>query len=98
MVELADVPGDQLGHLEHTDLALAVKYRLKIVVRINLRSLFLILKAVLLDIIPKLLGHFRAREGLGSDNSRKLIVGLHRPHEGGVRLALGRSLGFRHKG
>ena len=97
MCDLADVSGDKLGHLEHTDLALAVKYRLEIVVRVNLRSLFLILKAVLLDVIPKLLGQFRARERLGADNSGELIIRLHRPHEGGVWLTLGRSFGFRHK-
>ena len=97
MRDLADVSGDKLSHLEHTDLALAVKYRLEILVRVNLRSLFLILKAVLLDVIPKLLGQFRARERLGADNIRELIIGLHRPHEGGVRLTLGRRFGFRHR-
>jgi hypothetical protein len=88
---------DKLRHLEHADLALAVKYRLEIVIRVDLRSLFLVLKPVLLDVVPKLLGQLRAREWLGADNRRELFIRLHRPHEGGVRLTLGRSLGFRHK-
>jgi hypothetical protein len=66
--ELTNVSGDELGHLEHTNLALAVKYRLEMLVGVNLGSLFLVLKAVLLDVIPKLLGQLRAREGLRADN------------------------------
>jgi hypothetical protein len=96
--DLADMSGDEFGHLEHTDLALAVKYRPESVVRIDHGSLFLVLTTVLLDVVPKFLGEFRTRERFRTDDCSKFIIGLDRPHEGGVRLALGRSLSFRHKG
>ena len=47
---------DELGHLEHTHLALAVEYRPQAIVRVDLRSLFLVLQAVLLDVVPELFG------------------------------------------
>ena len=47
---------DELGHLEHAHLALAVKYRPERVVGVDLRSHFFILKTVLLDVVPELLG------------------------------------------
>ena len=96
--DLADMSGDEFSHLEHTDLALAVKYRPESVVRIDHGSLFLVLTTVLLDVVPKFLGEFRTRERFRTDDCSKFIIGLDRPHEGGIRLALGRSLGFRHKG
>jgi hypothetical protein len=96
--DLADMSGDEFSHLEHTDLALAVKYRPESVVRIDHGSLFLVLTTVLLDVVPKFLGEFRTRERFRTDDCSKFIIGLDRPHEGGVRLALGRSLSFRHKG
>jgi hypothetical protein len=40
---LLDMSGDQLGHLEHADLALAIKNWAKGVVSIDLGSLFLVL-------------------------------------------------------
>ena len=78
---------DELGHLEHVDLALAVKYRLERIVRVNLSSLFFVLKTVLLDVGPKLLGELGTGKRCRTDNSREFIVGLNRFHEGGVRLA-----------
>jgi hypothetical protein len=95
---LADMSGDEFRHLEHTDLALAVKYRLEVVVRVDHGSLFLILTTVLLDVVPKLLGEFGTRQWFRTDDGGEFLIGLHRSHEGGVRLALGRSLGFRHRG
>jgi hypothetical protein len=40
---LTDVPGDQLRHLEHADLALAVKNRSERIVGVDLSSLCLVL-------------------------------------------------------
>ncbi len=51
-----DVPVYQFGHLEHADLAFAVKNRAQRIVSVDLRSLLLVLETVLLDVIPKLLG------------------------------------------
>ena len=53
---LSDVARDELGHLEHADLALAVKNRSERIVGVDLRSLGFVLKTVLLDVVPKLLG------------------------------------------
>ena len=90
--------GDEFGHLEHAHLALAVEYRPERFIRINHGSLFLVLTTVLLDVFPKLLGELGTRDGFGTDHRGEFVIGLDRPHEGGVRLAFGRSLGFRHKG
>jgi hypothetical protein len=88
---------DELCHLEHANLALAVEYRAERVVRVDHGSLFLILTTVFLDVIPKLLGELRTWDWFRTYNGREFLVGLHRPHEGGIRLAFGRSFcGFRH--
>ncbi len=52
--DLADMSRDKLGHLEHADLALAVKYGPERLVRIDHGSFFLILATVLLDVVPEL--------------------------------------------
>ena len=48
------MPGDQLGHLEHADLALAIEDGAERVVSVDLGSLFLVLETVLLDVVPEL--------------------------------------------
>ena len=50
--------GNELGHFKHTDLALAIENRSQRIVSVDLSSLCFVLKAVLLDIVPKLLGQF----------------------------------------
>ena len=55
---LTNMARDELGHFEHADLALAVENRSERVVGIDLCSLGFVLKTVLLDIVPKLLGQF----------------------------------------
>jgi hypothetical protein len=52
------MPRDEFGHLEHADLALAVENRSERVVGVDLSSLGFVLKAVLLDVVPKLLSQF----------------------------------------
>lgn len=81
------MPRDKFCHLEHAHLALAVKYRPECVVGIDLRSLFLVLQAVFLDVIPKLFRQLGTRQRRGPDNRGELVVGLHWSHEGGIRLA-----------
>ncbi len=79
---------DEFRHLEHADLALAIEDWLERVVRVNHRSLFLILASILLDVVPEFLGEFGTRDWFGTDDRRKLLIGLDRPHEGGVRFTL----------
>ena len=81
------MPRDELGHLEHADLALAIEHWLERIVRINHGPFFLILATVLLDVVPELLGKLGTGERAGADDRCKLFVGLHRSHEGGVRFA-----------
>ena len=83
---LADMSRDEFGHLEHADLALAVEDRPERIVRVNHRSLFLILTSVLLDVVPEFLGELGTGNRFGADDSGEFLVGLHRPHEGGVRF------------
>ena len=78
---------DELGHLKHADLALAVENRSERIVGIDLSSLSLVLKAVLLDVVPKLLCQFGTGQWRRADDSGELVVRLDRSHEGGIRLA-----------
>ena len=95
--DLANVSRDELGHLEHADLTLAVEYRSERFIGIDHGSLFLVLTTILLDVVPKLLGELGTWEWSRTNNGREFVVWLHRPHKGGIGLALGRSLfGFRH--
>ena len=81
------MPRDELGHLEHADLALAVENRSERVVGVNLRLFGFVLKAVLLDVVPKLFGHFGTGQWSRADDSGELVIRLDRSHEGGIRLA-----------
>ena len=78
---------DELRHLEHADLTLAVEYRAERIVGIDLGSLFLVLKAVLFDVVPKLFRELGAWQRRRTDDGRELIIGLHWSHEGGIRFA-----------
>ena len=44
---------DELGHLKHADLALAVENCSERIVGVDLRSLDFILKTILLDVVPE---------------------------------------------
>ena len=78
---------DELRHLEHADLALAVENRTEGIVSVDLGSLRFVLKTVFLNIVPKLLGKLGTRQRLRADDSGKLVVGLDWSHEGGIGLA-----------
>ncbi len=84
---LTNMSRDEFGHLEHADLALAIENRSKGVVSVDLGSLGFVLKAVLLDVVPKLLGEFGTRKWRRADDSGELVIGLDRSHEGGIGLA-----------
>ena len=58
---------DDLGQFEHRYLILAEQL-LQFVVSIDVASIGWILKIVLLDVFPDLLGHFRAGKGFGPDD------------------------------
>jgi len=45
---------DELGHLEHAHLTLAVKYRPEVIIRVDHGSFLFVLTTVLLDVVPKL--------------------------------------------
>jgi hypothetical protein len=84
---LTNVARDELRHLEHADLALAVEYGPHRVVGVDLGSLRFVLKTVFLNIVPKLLGKLGTRQRLRADDSGELVVGLDWSHEGGIGLA-----------
>jgi hypothetical protein len=96
---LLDVSRDELGHLEHADLALAVKYRLERIVRVDHRSLLFILATVFLDVVPQFFRELGTRERFRADDGGEFLIRLDGAHESGVRLAFGRTFfgfGFRH--
>ena len=95
---LTNVSGDELRHLEHANLALSVEHGTKRVVGIDLRSLFLILKTVLFDVVPKLFRELGAGQWRRTNDSSELVVRLHGPHEGGIQFAFGSLFSFRQKG
>ena len=84
---LADVARDEFRHLEHAHLALAVKNRPERIVGVDLRSLRLVLKTVLLDVVPKLFGELGTRQWFRTNDSGELVVWLNGSHEGGIGLA-----------
>src|SRR5579864_4987841 len=85
---LLDVLVDELGHLEHGDLALAAEHRLELVVGFDHATLFRVLEAVLLDVPPELLRDLGARHHAATNHRRECRIWLHRLHECRVRRAL----------
>ncbi len=63
------------------------EHRLERGVGIDHLTVLLVLEAVLLDVIPELLGELRAGKWLGADNGGKGIIGCYRFHERGVGFA-----------
>jgi len=91
------VPGDQLGHLEHADLTLAVENGTKRVIGINLGSLLFILTTVFLNVVPQFFRELGTRERFRANDGREFIIRLDGAHKCGVRLAFRLfSFGFRH--
>ena len=90
-----DVLADQLGHVEHADLSLAIEDDLHGGVGIDHALVLFVLKTVLLDISPELLGELCAGQWIGTDDGGKRGIRLNRLHESGVRFA---SRFFSHSG
>src|SRR5205823_13640194 len=59
---LANVARDELRHLEHADLALAVENRSERIVGVVLGSLRFVLKTVLFVVVPELFGKLGTRQ------------------------------------
>ena len=88
---------DELGHLEHAHLTLAVKYRLERIVRVDHRSFLFILTTVFLDVVLQFFREFGTRERFRPNDGREFFIRLDGAHECGVRLAFGLfGFGFRH--
>src|SRR5687767_6732713 len=81
-----NVTRDELSHLEHRHLGLASKHGLQLVVRVDLSPHLLVLKTVLFDIGPELLGELCAREWIRADNGGERCVRRDRFHERSVRF------------
>src|SRR4051812_13803156 len=60
----AHVLRDELGHLEHRHLGLAIEDLLQVGIGVDVALVLLVLEAVLLDVDPQLLGDFGARHAL----------------------------------
>jgi len=81
VLRLLNVSGDELRHLEHADLLLAVEHGLQSVVGIDLGPLLRILQSVFANVNPKLFGQFGTRQRFFADHFRQLIIWLNRLHE-----------------
>src|SRR6185437_11242976 len=86
---LLDVLVDELGHLEHRDLALATEYRLELVVGVDHATLLRVLEAVPLDVAPELLRDLGAGHHAAADYRTERRIRLHWLHERRVRRTLG---------
>jgi hypothetical protein len=95
---LTNVSRDEFSHLEHAHLALSVEYGPERVVGVDLRSLFFVLKAVPLDVVPKLFGEFGTGQWRRTNDGSEFVVRLHRPHKGWIQFTFRSLFGFRHKG
>ena len=66
---------DELRHLEHANLALAVEDRPHGGVRVDLRPFLFVLQAVLLDVVPELLESLRRGSGFEPTMAASLSSG-----------------------
>src|SRR5438034_1767145 len=81
---LFEVFADELGHLEHRDLAPAAEDGLQGVVGIDHAPVLGVLQLVSLDIGPELLRHFGARYSLAAHHSPQHGAGGQGLHESGM--------------
>jgi hypothetical protein len=79
--------GNELGHLEHRNSLLAIEDELELVVGVDLGSYLGVLKLVLLDVVPKLLGKVGPGQRLGSDDSGQKVIGLDWLEKGRIGFA-----------
>ena len=81
------MPGDQLGHLKHADLLLAVEHGFQIFVGIDEGPLFCILQPILADVGPKLFRQLGPWKGFVANNFGERRVRRDRFHECCVRCS-----------
>ena len=79
--KLGKVFVDEFCHFKHIDCFFAAKDLSKLLIRIDVALVFWILKIVLLDVSPKLFGHFCAGHWSIAHYSSKFFAGFHRLHE-----------------
>jgi len=73
------VPGDELGHLEHRDLILAVEEGAELVVCLDIALILRVLEIVLLNVYPELLNDLGAGHRALPDDGLESGVELERP-------------------
>jgi hypothetical protein len=81
------VTRNELGHLEHRNSLFTVEDGLELVVGVDLGSHLGVLKLVLLDVVPKLLGKVSPGQRLGPDNSGQKVIGLDGFEKGRIGFA-----------
>ena len=62
------MPGNQLGHLEHANLFLAIEHRFQVLVGIDEGFLFGVLQPVLADVGPELFRQFGPGQRFAADH------------------------------
>ena len=75
---------DQLRHVEHADLSFATKDNFESSVGIDVTTILFVLKTILLDVHPELLGELCAWERGSTDDRGERSGGSNRLHESGV--------------
>ena len=80
---------DQFGHVEHAHLSLAIENCLEGVIGIDHAAVLFVLEAILLNVDPEFLRHFRAGQRIGTNDKRELGIGSYRLHESGVWFTSG---------
>src|ERR1039458_9765917 len=81
------MPGDQLRHLKHADLLLAVEHGFQRLVSIDEGLLFCILQPTLADISPKLFRQLRPWKRFVANNFGERLVRRDRFHECCIRCS-----------
>src|ERR1700687_712420 len=78
---------DESGHLEHGDLT-AAEDRTEVLIGVDHAAVLRVLETFPLDVLPELLGDFRAWHRGAADYRGEITARLHRLHECRVRRAL----------
>src|ERR1035438_5146906 len=81
------MPGDQLGHLKHADLLLAVEHGFQRLVSVDEGLLFCILQPILADVSPKLFRQLRPWKGFVANYFGEGLVRRDRFHECCIRCS-----------
>src|SRR5208282_3349311 len=82
------MPRNQLGHLKHADLLLAVEHGLQVTIGVDERFFLRILQPILADVSPKLFRQLGPRKRFVANNFGERLIRRDRFHE----RCVGRSL------